>query len=171
MAVPDMKPAKNTDMKNAEQSSLRVPSWLVFVGGVPLLAAMGIEFLAVIGRNLGMPIPGSIELVQAAVLLSSSTAIVIATLSRAHARVKLLLDRAHGNYRSILSVVNAVGGVVFFLALATGGLWIAGDMLGAAEQSELLGVPWLPLRIFASVCMLITGLLYAGRAISRIRNK
>jgi TRAP-type C4-dicarboxylate transport system permease small subunit len=154
-----------------ERESANIPGWLVFVGGVPLLAAMAIEFASVIARNLGTPFPGPIELVQAAILLSSSTAIVIATLSRSHAKVRLLLSRMQGTSSRVLKILNAIGGTIFFLALTIGSAWIVLDMWEAAEQSEILGVPWLPLRCFAAGCMLTTAVLYAFRVIGGVRGR
>ncbi|MDH4107949.1 MAG: TRAP transporter small permease [Gammaproteobacteria bacterium] len=149
----------------------KIPAWLVVAGGAPLLAAMFVEFASVIGRNTGLPLPGAIEIVQAAVLLSSSAAIVVATLSRSHAKVRVLLARARGTSGTALKTFNAVGGTIFFLALASGSLWIIGDMWGAAEQSELVGIPWLPLRCVAAASMLATALLYARRVIAGSRRR
>jgi TRAP-type C4-dicarboxylate transport system permease small subunit len=140
-----------------------IPTWLVVVGGVPLLLVMLIEFVSVIGRNSGFIILGSIELVQAAILLSSASAIVMATLGRSHAKVRILLNRSSGKTAQLLKAFNALCGMLFFLALTIGGVWIALDMWGAQEQSELLGVPYLPLRCFAAVCTLATAGLYLRR--------
>ena len=155
----------------AKREPVKVPGWLVVIGGVPLLAAMIIEFVSVIGRNLGMPILGTIELVQAAVLLSSTTAIVIATLSRSHAKVRLLLSRTRGRSNKVLKFFNAVGGTIFFLSLMIGSFWIMVDMWNAAERSELLGVPWVPLRCYATAGMLVTAFLYARRVAAGLRRR
>ncbi|MBN2320552.1 MAG: hypothetical protein JXR49_15850, partial [Acidobacteria bacterium] len=47
---------------------LNVWKWLFYLGGIALLFAMAVDTLAVAGRHIGMPLPGSIELVQAAIL-------------------------------------------------------------------------------------------------------
>lgn len=154
-------PVKKTD------DSRRLPGWLVLLGGIPLLAAMAIEFVGVVLRNAGWPIPGSIELVEICVLLSSSVAIVLATMSRSHAKVRVLLNRVRGVSSQTLHVVIAIGGTVFFLSLVAGGVWIIVDLWGAAEHSETLGVPYLPLRLFAAACMLVTAALYARRVFRR----
>lgn len=145
--------------------SQKLPAWLVLLGGIPLLAAMAVEFAGVILRNAGWPIPGSIELVEACVLLSSSVAIVLATLSRSHAKVRVLLNRARGASSRTLHIANAAGGAVFFFTLVVGGIWVIADLWGAAEHSETLKVPYMPLRIFSAVCMLATAAIYAGRVV------
>jgi TRAP-type C4-dicarboxylate transport system permease small subunit len=152
----------------SRKDSQPIPTWLVLIGGVPLLAAMGFEFLSVVARNTGMTFPAAIELVQASILFSSATAIVIATLSRAHAKVRLVLNRASGRWADVLATLNAAGGTVFFLALMTGSAWIAWDMWGEHEHSELLKLPYMPLRVFAATCMLITAVLYARRLLREV---
>ena len=149
----------------------RVPTWLVVLGGVPLLAAMFTEFFAVVARNTGWNIIGSIEFVQALILLSSCCAIVMATLSRSHAKVTLLSRRITGRSGSVLRVLTALGGAVFFLALALGSAWIAIDMWGAAEQSELLGLPWFPLRCVATLATFIVAAIYARRILTELGGR
>src|SRR5690606_41874184 len=58
-------------------------------GGLPMLAAVAVEVLAVLGRAGPWPLPGSIEVVQVLILLSGMTAMVVATLNGSHARVRL----------------------------------------------------------------------------------
>ena len=43
--------------------------WIIWVGGAAMLVATGTDTLAVLGRNFGLPLIGSIEIVQAAVLV------------------------------------------------------------------------------------------------------
>ena len=147
-----------------------VPDWLALVGGVPLLAAMLVEFASVTGRNTGHPVPGAIELVEALILLSSATAIVVATLSRAHAKVRVLVSRVRGHSGRVLRFLIATGSFVFFSALATGSAWILYDMWSAHEESELLHLPYLPLRLFATACFLLTAALYLRRLVREITH-
>lgn len=147
-----------------DQPAGPIPVWLVMLGGIPLMLAMLVEFITVIGRHTGFMFLGSIEAVQVAILLSSATAIVLATLARSHAKVRLLLNRADGRTRAALKFFNALCGALFFLALTIGSVWLAADMWGAREQSELLALPYFPLRCFVSLGMLVTALLYARRA-------
>lgn len=161
-------PQEETDhfQDEADRQSGRIPVWLVVVGGIPLLAAMLVEFITVIGRHTGFMFLGSIEAVQVAILLSSATAIVLATLARSHAKVRLLLNRSAGRTRTALTIFNAVCGTLFFLALTIGSIWLAAGMWGAREQSEILALPYFPLRVFLCVSMFVTALLYARRALA-----
>jgi hypothetical protein len=64
-----------------------------FIGSAALLLAMSIDAVAVLGRHLGWPLLGAIELVQACIVLAASAAIIVATLRGAHARVHILTER------------------------------------------------------------------------------
>jgi len=154
--------------ESLDQARGRVPRWLIVLAGLPLLMAMLIEFGAVMLRNLGWNLVGSIELVQAMILLSSSGAMVAATLSRAHAKVSIFSSRYRGQSGRAMRILLAVGGSAYFIALAFGSTWVAWDMRGGAEQSELLGIPYMPLRVLVTVAMFIIALIYARRIIREL---
>jgi TRAP-type C4-dicarboxylate transport system permease small subunit len=109
-----------------------------------------IDTLAVIGRNVGLPILGSIELVQAAVLVSGIFGLIFATAGDDHARVRIMTDR-HDRGRVFADVIGPVSMALFFAALLTGSVWLAADLWTGHERSELLGVSWRVLRLIANV--------------------
>ena len=122
----------------------------VWVGGAALLAATATDTLAVVGRNIGLPFVGSIELVQAAVLVSGIFGLIFATAGDDHAQVRIVTDRL-GRWRSHAAVVGPLTMALFFAALLTGSLWLAADLWDGHERSELLGVPWRVLRLVANL--------------------
>ena len=122
----------------------------VWIGGAALIAATMIDTLAVIGRNLGLPILGSIELVQAAVLVSGIFGLIFATAGDDHARVRILTDR-HDRGHTFAHVVGSLSMALFFAALLTGSVWLAADLWNGHERSELLGVSWRVLRLIANL--------------------
>jgi len=122
---------------------------LILVGGFALLGAMAVDTLAVIGRHTGIPLHGSIELVQAALLVSGIAAMVVATLAGSHATVRLIIDRTPPGLRLWMQRGSHVLAALFFIALLCGNVWIAADMWSGHEASELLGIPYRPLRIVA----------------------
>ncbi len=125
-------------------------NFLVWAGGAALLAAMLVDTLAVVGRNVGMPIIGSIEFVQAAVLVSGTVALVLATLHGGHAKVRLVTDRLQGAPRQLLATAARLASVCLFAALACGSIWLAADLWNGHERSEVVGVPWRVLRLIAN---------------------
>jgi TRAP-type transport system small permease protein len=144
---------KNSTQKDgSERKPLRLgEKCLFYLGAVALLFAMATDTLAVLGRHIGVPLWGSIELVQAGILIASSTAMLSATLAKKHAKVRILVNRLHGGPLLWLQWAQALFSAVFFLALLVGSFWIFLDMRGAYEESELLHIPYTPLRI---ICIL-----------------
>lgn len=142
-------------------------NWLFLVGAAGLLLAMATDAIAVVGRHIGRPLLGSIEVVQAAILLASSAAMVSATLAEKHAVVHLLIDRMSPASRALLQRLHALLCVVFFAALGAGSIWIALEMRGGYERSELLGIPFAPLRCISILAVLAVAVIYALRALRR----
>src|ERR1700729_936588 len=126
-------PAEDTDIEPARG----VQRWLFYVGAAGLLFAIGADAVAVLGRHLGIPLLGSIELMQAAILLASSAAIVLAPVAKKHAVVHLLIERPPPRRRGVLGSMDVLPRAVFFAALSVGSLWIAFDLRNGHEQSEL----------------------------------
>jgi TRAP-type C4-dicarboxylate transport system permease small subunit len=143
---------------------------LFYLGAAALLFAVAVDAIAVIGRHIGRPLLGSIELMQAAILIAASAAIVSATLVDKHAVVHLLIDRLPPRARSIMDRVHAVLCALFFIALAAGGIWIALDLRGGNEESELLHIPYAPLRVVSIVAVAAVAFIYVLRIAGRRRE-
>jgi len=142
---------------------------LIWVAGGALLVAMVVDTTAMLGRQLHWPLLGAIELVQAAVLFGSAGALLLATLEHSHARVHLLLDRLPHGWQLLLSRLHALCALVFFAGLLVGAAWLMLDLWNGHEESELLRIPYRPLRI-ALVLVLVALLLdSAVRVVRRVR--
>jgi TRAP-type transport system small permease protein len=141
--------------------------WLVLVGGGALLLAMAVDGLAVVGRHIGWPLLGSIEIIQAAVLVAGCAALVVATLAGVHARVHLLVDRMPARPRDLLARIGMLAGALLFGALAAASVWIAADLWPGHEESEWLRVPYRPLRIIALAAALTVAGAFAAAALRR----
>ena len=144
---------------------------IVLIGGLALLAATTVDTLAVIGRHVGLPIPGSIEMMQAIVLVSGIVAILVATVESSHARVKLVVNRLPPHLREVADRLSDLLTLAFIAALLVGSGWIAWDLRDAHEQSELLGIPWMALRIVAGVVLLACCGVLGSRVISPQRRR
>jgi len=137
--------------------------WLFYLGAAALLFAMAVETIAVLGRHIGVPLWGSIELVQAGILVASSIAILSATLANSHARVRILTDRVAGSFRVWLRRVQALFCALFFCALTVGSIWIFLDLRKGHEESEVLHIPYAPLRVLCIVVVLGITLIFLRR--------
>lgn len=152
--------------ESEEASSIwrRILTWL---GGGALLLAMSVDTAAVVVRHLKSSIPGSIEVVQTAMLVASSSAIVAATLMRQHATVHLLIRRLQGAVQRRLVQGGWLLAGAFFIFLTCAGSLALHDLWNAHEQSDILHIPYAPLRLTcalataaAAVILLVQG---AGR--------
>lgn len=140
---------------------------MVWTGGVALVVAATLNLLAVIGRHTGIPLKGAIELVQVAVLIAGSLALVAATLARNHARVHLILDRLTGGRRLLAERSCTALSILFYALLLTGSLWLAADLWGEQEVSELLDVPWRWMRAFLNIALVVVIALLARQMAER----
>lgn len=140
---------------------------IVIVGGGALVAAMGVDFVAVIGRQIGVPLLGSIELVQLMVGISGAVALLVATLNDSHAVVRLLLANIAAHHAAMLQRVNAFCATLFFLALTSGSAWILRDLWHSHEETELLQLPLRPLRILIVAALLATAALFLRKTWQR----
>ena len=157
-----------TEPQDADVEPARgVQRWLFYMGAAGLLFAIGADAVAVLGRHLGIPLLGSIELMQAAILLASSAAIVLATVAKKHAVVHLLIDRLSPAQRGVMERVHALLSAVFFAALSIGSVWIAFDLRNGHEQSELLRIPFAPLRVVSIIAVLAVTGIYLVRAFGK----
>lgn len=148
----------------------RLRDLLVWISGGALFVAVAVDALAMIGRQVRIPLIGSIEIVEAVVLLAACGGLIIASLDGAHARVRLLLERMPTRWRERFHRLHALAAALLFTALFAGSLWIAADLWSGHEESELLGIPYRPLRI-ATVLTLFVLLLLAALGLARRGSK
>jgi TRAP-type C4-dicarboxylate transport system permease small subunit len=132
---------------------------LFYIGSGGLVLAMAVETIAVLGRHAGIPLLGALEIIQACILLMASTAMLSATMNQGHATVTLLTSRVGDGTRRMLRALANLLSALFFISLTAGVLWLAVDTWSDHEQSELLHIPFRPLRIVS---------LVAGSAIALI---
>jgi TRAP-type transport system small permease protein len=144
---------------------------LFFVlGAMALLVAMAADATAVLGRHIGLPFLGAIELVQACVVIATSSAMVGATLSGAHATVHILLERVPDGVRRGLLAFGALMGAACFALLAAGSIWIVSDLWGGHERTELLALPIMPLRLFWCASALLMVSFFLLRAVRSLKG-
>jgi len=88
---------------------------------------------------------------------------VSATLAEKHAVVHLVIDRLGPGVRAILLRIHAALCMIFFAALTAGSVWIFYDLRDGYEESELLRIPYAPLRAISILAVLSAAAIYAAR--------
>ena len=148
------------------KSSAPRPRGVLFhVGSAGLLAAMVVETAAVIGRHAGVPVTGALEIVQAAIVPAACASMLIATLRGAHAAVHMLTDRMGQTTRGRILRLGSVLAGAFFAALCAGSAWLAVEYWNSFEQTEVLHIPFRPLRALVAVSAGALALAFLHRAI------
>jgi TRAP-type C4-dicarboxylate transport system permease small subunit len=144
----------------------RLGAWiggaLLLTGSVGLLGAMLTDALAVAGRHSGVPVLGSIEIVQAFVAIGAASAIAYASMSATHAAVDLVFHRLPPWAQDAAHRMAAVLGFVFVAALVTGSAWIVWEYRDAQEMTEILRIPIQYLRLFWLACSVIAAIAMLG---------
>lgn len=141
------------------------------LGSIGLLLAGAVDVLAVIGRHVGIPLVGSIEIVQACVVLMGSAALVGTTLQGGHATVHLLIDRLSPRYAKQLGRLTRWLSALSFILVAYGSYLVLVDLWHGGEQSELLGLPYAPLRfVFLASLVLVALLFLTAAGLGRARG-
>ena len=75
----------------------------------------------------------------------------------------LLIDRISALWRARITGFNNLLAMLFFLSLAVGSTWIAHDLWQAHEGSDLLKIPYAPLRIASIIALLTVAALFCAR--------
>jgi len=155
------------DVNPQERGGASARGPLFYIGAVGLLLAMAVEAVSVLGRHVGIPLLGAIEIIQAAILLIATAAMVSTTISHAHARVTLLTDRIGPTAQAVLKRFSAFLSILFFTGLAAGALWLAMDTWNEYEQSELLHIPFPPLRAISFLATAAIAVLFVRELFQR----
>jgi hypothetical protein len=134
------------------------------LGSVGLIMATAADAVSVAGRHLGFRLIGSIELVQAAVVLLASAAMLVVTIGRGHASVHMVTGRLRSATRVKLGRAVALISAAVFLALAAGSAWIVAELWHGYEQTELLHLPLRWLRVLWVVFALFIAFEFARAA-------
>ncbi len=128
------------------------------IGAAGLVVATATDALAVLGRHTGFSLLGSIEIVQCSVILAASAAMIGATVQGAHASVHIFTERMQPAAAARLARVAALLGALLFASTAVGSAWVASDLWGAYERSELLGIPLRGFRlVWIGAALVVTG--------------
>lgn len=137
---------------------------LAWTGAIGLSTSMLVGTASVLARHLGIALAGDVEIMRAAVLVTASVALLSATLASRHASVHLLIDRLPISIGAHLSRARALLSALLLLALTCGLAWIMLDLRHAHEQSDILHIPYAPLRWINLAALLGAAIASALRA-------
>jgi TRAP-type C4-dicarboxylate transport system permease small subunit len=150
-----MKSQDDISEKRLEPAKLFSTTELIFlfIGSFGLAFAVLTDTIAVIGRHLNIALLGSIEIVQASIVLLASGAIVAATKHGNHARVRILTDRLNPALSARLNYFTALISTIYSLLMAVGCAWVIWEVWTEHERSEILHIPLAWLRLLLLVAL------------------
>ena len=137
------------------------------IGALGLLGAMAVDFAAVIGRRSGIPLLGSIELSELCIVCMASASLLGVTLERGHASVHLLTERLSARPKLALARASDLLSAVFFAFILGGSALMVVELWHGDEQSELLQLPIMPLRVIWCASLVGIVLCFVTRACKR----
>lgn len=150
-------------MDELKQNEPATRGLLFYIGATGLLTMMVVETAAVIGRRIGMPITGALEIAQVAIVPAACAAMLIATLQGAHAAVHMLTDRMPESAQRWVFGFGSVLAGLCFAALAGGSTWLALEYWNSFEESEVLDIPFRPLRALVALAAAALSLVFFHR--------
>ncbi|MGQ9427367.1 TRAP transporter small permease [Gilvimarinus sp. F26214L] len=133
------------------------------IGALALFAALLVISVSVLGRHLNLPLPGSVEVVELLFVLVAASAMLYATVERSHAAARLILDRLPPGPRAVVEKLGILFGIVLWVAITVGNLWLLYDVWTLHEASPLLGIPIVPFRMIFTGATAVTLLVLAGQ--------
>jgi TRAP-type C4-dicarboxylate transport system permease small subunit len=143
----------------------RSPGLLYYAGAGGLLVMMLVEAAAVIGRHVGLPVMGALEIVQAAIVPAACASMLIATLHGAHAAVHMITDRMPPSAQCWAFRAGSILAGSCFAALTAGSAWLSMEYWKSFEQTEVLHIPLRPLRILITLTAAALALAFFYRAL------
>lgn len=141
-------------------------SLLFYVGAGGLMTVMLVEAIAVIGRHTGLPLLGALEVAQAAIVPAACASMIIAALHGSHASVSLIVDRLPPALRRLNARLASTLSALFLAAVFIGCCWLSREFWDSFEQSEVLHIPFRPLRMLAAICAGALTLIFLRAATS-----
>ena len=138
-----------------------IAKFAYLLGSAGLLGATAADSLAVAGRHTGWHLLGSIELVQAAVVVLASAGMLAVTIGGGHASVHMVTERLSQRSAERLHRLAHLLSALVFLVLAAGSVWLLAELWDGHEQTELLHIPLRWLRLLWIVfAVLIAGYFF-----------
>lgn len=116
-------------------------------GTVGLSAAALTDFVGVVGRHLGHPVAGTIEIFRVCAAVVVSAAIVLATLSGGHASVHVFVERMGPLWRARSRRIGAIIAAAMFTAIVVASGWLLVLTARGLEATFLLNIPLWPFRL------------------------
>ncbi|HVN97911.1 MAG TPA: TRAP transporter small permease [Syntrophorhabdaceae bacterium] len=153
-----------------DRFNVKTCSCLEKVAGFALVCVTVLTGCDIVGRLLGMPIPGTYEIVSFSGGLVVGLAIPVASRDKMHVGVDLLLTSVSPRVKAGLEKFNRLVGIGLVILLAFSIVQIGNEFRTSGEVSPVIHVPFYPVAygiavaLVAEVFVLLGNLLEGGEA-------
>jgi TRAP-type C4-dicarboxylate transport system permease small subunit len=137
-------------------------SYLEKVSGFALICVTVLTGCDIVGRLLGMPIPGTYEIVSFSGGLVVGLAIPVASRARMHVGVDLISEKVSPGARRTLEVFNRIVGACLILLLAFSIVQVGNDFRTSGEVSPVIHVPFYPVAYGVAVALFVEVFVLIG---------
>lgn len=148
----------------------RLGSRGLVLGGIFLIGMMCLTVANVIARFFGNVIAGTYELTEIMHVVVIACALGYAVLEGSQVVVELLASRLSPQMQKILEGINSFFGLAFWGIIA----WASIELLlkrGLNEETQLLGVPFLPFRFVWVIGLLFLSMVFLTRLIESLKRR
>ena len=104
---------------------------------------------------------------QAAILPAACASMVIASLAGTHAVVHLVTERLPAALRGGMDRISSLIAAAFFAGLCAGAVWLCIDYWQSFEETDVLHIPFRPLRVLVAVSAGALSLIFLHRGLRR----
>ena len=152
---------------------LKLTHILAAFSGILLLAIIGLTIADIIGRRLGHPLLGAMDLVQILICLSTACAMPYVTALKGHIAVEFLFQRLAPVKRIFWDTINRLAAVAFFTCLVIVCMKHGARLLEQKAVALSLGIPlfwvlWVVGGAFITMLLVIIyNLNHPGREMTR----
>ena len=160
-------------MKAFAEILQRVTKGGSFVGGIFLIAAMLLLMANIFGRFTHTVIPGSYEIFELVMAIPIAFALVHAALQKAHVTVLLVVSRFPPRLGAAAEILVSLLSLAIWALITWGSARLAYEN-GLAETTDVLGIPYLPVRVVWVFCLFLFCLTYVldlSQAVRRFLEK
>jgi len=151
----------------------RITKGGAFLGGFFLIVAMLLLMSNIFGRFVHFVIPGSYELFELIMVVPVGFGLVYAALHKGHVVVHLIVSRFPPKLGAATQILVSLLSLAIWVLIAWAGASLAYEN-GLVEISDVLGMPYLPIRIVWIIALFLFCLSYLldlHQAIRRLLGK
>jgi len=138
-----------------ERLSNRLNKWFTWIGGIALLALMGVACANMLLRPMGSPLTGAYELVGFFGALVVALPLGYAQITRSHISVDILTTRYSARIKRILNGISSLICIIFFILVSWKSADYATTIWKRGEMSETLRMIYHPFVYVVALCCLL----------------